>query len=822
MGNRIIQSLTIIILLSISTLFAQENLPAYTITRTEMAPKIDGVLDDLCWDVPHSITQFKQQFPLYNADPSQKTEIKIVYDNYSIYIAAILYDNAADSILAQLGSRDNHDIVSDMIYIGFDTYKRYDAYVFGVSASGVQFDYRDSDPTYDAVWESCSKITEKGWIVEMSIPYSAIRFPSTEIQEWGFQVVRDIKRHNETIQWALVPKNVSSPRTLWGTLKGMNSIKPPVRLSISPFVNLFYQRVPIINSDQTISYSGAFSYNFGADLKYGIDEKYTIDVTLMPDFSQVQSDNKIKTLGYDEVVFNENRPFFKEGTDLFNKNQLFYSRRIGKTPDKYNSIGYEIQEGETLLENPSTVKLINAIKLTGRNNNGLGIGLFNAITDNMYAVIEDSLGVKRKVQTEPLANYNVIVFDQKLKNNSNIYFINTNVIRPKQYKTANVTGTGFVLMDKKSVWAIDGNYAISQKYSSIDSLENNFNTIIGHRYFGGFRKASGNFQFGISHTYIGKTYDSRDMGYYVIGNKQTEKGYISYDIFKPNKIFRESYHSATFSYSTNPETLKSIGNSLNINSTFLLKNYAYLSLNIYSMLFKAYDYYEPRVPGKIFRKYKNYNLSASYSSDERKPFSYEIEVSFGDFSEVHDGPAFGITPSIKYRLKNNFQFDYSFNYFDNTYNIGFVDVISEDEIIFGGRRLVTTENNFAIQYIIKNDMSISLVGRHYWYTGEYLKYYTLLSDGGIEINNTYQRDKNFSYNVFYVDFVYSWQFAPGSTLSVVYKNAIESDATLIETNYFRNLEETFNMPKSHSISIKLLYYLDYLNVKKGLSLKSKV
>lgn len=822
MGKRVTFFIIILLSISVFNLIAQENLKEFTITQTQVAPKIDGILDDPCWDLSPSITHFKQQFPNFNTDPSQKSEIKITYDNYSIYIAAILYDNAADSILAQLGSRDDHEIVSDMLYIGFDTYKRLDAYVFGVSASGVQFDYRDSDPTYDAVWQSSTKITEIGWVVEMSIPYSAIRFPSTDVQEWGFQIVREIKRHNETIQWALVPKNVSSPRTLWGTLKGMSNIKPPIRLSISPFVNMFYQRTPLTNADQSISYSGAFSYNFGADLKYGIDEKFTIDLTLLPDFSQVQSDKKIKTLGYDEVVFNENRPFFKEGTELFNKNQLFYSRRIGKTPEKYGSVGYELQEGESLIENPSSVKLINAIKLTGRNNNGLGIGLFNALTDNMYAVIEDSSGIKRKVQTEPLANYNVIVFDQKLKNSSNIYLINTNVIKPGQHKTANVTGTGFVLMDKKSEWAIDGNYAISQKYNKIDSLENQFNTTLGHRYFGGFRKASGNFQFGISHTYIGKTFDSRDMGYYVIGNKQTEKIYISYDVFKPNKLIRESYHMASLTYSTNPETYKCVGNSLNISSTYLLKNYAYFSLNIYGMLFKAYDYYEPRVPGKIFRKYKNYNISASYSSDERKPFSFEIDLSYGDFSEVFDGAAFGITPSIKYRIKNNFQLEYTLNYFDNTYNIGFVDIVSEDEIIFGGRRLVTTENNFAFKYLIKNDMSLSLVGRHYWYTGEYIRYYTLQSDGGILLNTTYQNDKSFSYNVFYIDFVYSWQFAPGSTLSVVYKNAIESEEALTNMNFFNNIEETFNMPKSHSISVKFLYYLDYLNVKKWLSRKSKV
>ncbi len=812
-----IRKATIVIILSfftIITLHSQNITQEFVASRTESVPRIDGVLDDPCWINLKSITDFKQQFPIFGANASQKAEIKITYDNFAIYIGAILYDSAPDSIYAQLGSRDNHEIISDMLYIGFDTYKRQDAYVFGISASGVQFDYRDSDPTYDAVWHSATKIGENGWVVEMSIPYSAIRFPSTSIQDWGFQIVREIKRHNETDQWALIPKNNTSPRALWGTLKGLQDIKPPIRLSVSPFVNLYYKSEPFQNSDQSVHYENAFSYNFGADLKYGLDEKFTIDLTLMPDFSQVQSDNKIKTLGYDEVVFNENRPFFKEGTELFNKNQLFYSRRIGKTPDQYSNVYGNVQNGETITENPSTVRLINAVKLTGRNNNGLGIGVFNAITDNTYAIIEDSLGNERKVLTEPYANYNVIVFDQQLKNNSSIYLINTNVIKPFSHKTANVTGTGFVLMNKNSVWAIDGNYAISQILTGSDSINNQYNSIIGHRYFGGFRKASGNFQFGISHTYIGKTYDSRDMGYYVIGNKQTEKIYFSYDTYKPNKLFRESYHSITYTHVLNPETFKCVGNSLNMNTTYLLNNFAYYSLNLYGMLFKAFDYYEPRVPGRVFRKYKNYNISTSYSSDERKPFSYAIELSYGDFSEVFDGAAYGITPSISYRIKNNFKMSYSFNYFNNTYNIGFVEVISPDEIIFGGRQLITYENNLSVQYLIKNDMSLSLVGRHYWYTGQYHDYYTLLEDGGIELNTTYQSDRNFSYNVFFIDFIYSWQFAPGSTISIIYKNAIESDEALSELNFFRNIEDTFDMPKTNSISIKILYYIDYLNVRK--------
>ncbi|NTW32468.1 MAG: carbohydrate binding family 9 domain-containing protein, partial [Bacteroidetes bacterium] len=736
------------------------------------------------------------------------------YNDNFIYVSAMLYDSAPDSIFHELGSRDDESINADIFYIGFDTYNRLDAYVFSVTASGVQSEVKDSDPTYDAVWESAVKINEKGWAVEMKIPYSAIRFPSIPKQEWGFQFTREIKRTGEYDQWALTPQTLSNTRLAWGTLKGISNIKAPLRLSFTPFVTAYFENAPVISEDQSSKYENSTSYNAGADLKYGINEKFTLDLTLLPDFSQVQSDNKIKNLSYMEVTYNENRPFFKEGTELFTKNNLFYSKRIGKTPLGFYMLPYMLNSGEKIKENPSKTRLLNAVKLSGRNNKGMGIGLFNAITDNTYAIIEDSLGNSRKILTEPLTNYNVFVFDQQFKNSSSAYLINTNVARyNNNYKNANVTGMGFSLKNKKTSFAVDGDAAVSIKYKKPDTLSNNINDA-GYQYFLGFRKISGKLLYGISHTYINKNYDSRDLGYYVTENKMKERVYVSYNTYKPNKYFRESYNTIYFDYGINPETKKPYLGEGRIDLYFTLNNYGNFNFGAMVSPFVTYDYFEPRVAGKFSRNTRYFYLNAGLNSNPRNPIVYSISSEFGDFIERFEGKGFKIVPGLSYRFNDKLQLAYSFNYSNDSYNIGFADICPNNDIIYGGRKLITYENILSLQYMFKNDMSLNILSRHYWNTGEYKRYYTLMENGEIELNTNYSGNNNFSYNVFNVDLVYSWLFAPGSTISLVYKNAIEKEDNIIKSNYFKDFNKTIDSPQTNSISLKILYYLDYQYLKK--------
>lgn len=807
-------------LLIISSItFAQTEKRTYAASRATITPKIDGELTDAAWDNVPLATGMLQLRPIEGKVAKDETELRLIYDDNGIYISAMLYDSQPDSIMHALGSRDDMSILADAFYIGFDTYNRLDAYVFAVTASGVQYETKDSDPTYDAVWESAVKINEKGWAVEMRIPYSAIRFPSIPEQEWGFQFTRDIKRSGEYDQWALTPPTLANTRLAWGTLKGISNIKAPLRLSLTPFVTTYAEAAPTYTADQSLEYNKSTSYNAGADLKYGLNEKFTIDLTLLPDFSQVQSDSKIKNLSYSEVTYNDNRPFFKEGTELFTKDNLFYSRRIGKTPNGFYCIPYLLNPGEVIKENPSKTRLLNAVKLSGRNNKGLGIGLFNAITDNTFALIEDTLGNTRKMLTEPLTNYNVFVLDQQFKNTSSVYVINTNTTRDsKDYYNADVTGAGFSLKNKKTTFAIDGSGAYSQKFQKVDSLSDN-SIDKGYQYFLGARKISGNLMYGISHTFINKSYDSRDMGYFIIGNRMKERVYVQYNTYKPNKYFRESYNSTYFDYGINPVSKKPYIGQGSIDLYFVLNNFGNFSIGIMVAPIVSYDYYEPRVEGRFSRNQRYYYSYASYSSNPRKSIVYGLNLQFGDFLEKYKGKGYMFAPSLTYRINDKLQLGYSFSFSHDSYNIGFADILPNGDIIYGGRKIVTYENNLALQYMFKNDMSLSLLSRHYWNAGEYKDYYTLLENGEIETNMIYAGNNDFSYNVFNVDLVYSWQFAPGSTLSIAYKNAIETEESAIVKNYFEDFDNTIFSPQTNSISLKVLYYLDHQSIKK-LSKKS--
>ncbi|MCX6270104.1 MAG: DUF5916 domain-containing protein [Bacteroidetes bacterium] len=785
----------------------------YFVQRAKQVPKIDGLVNDEAWKDVIPITQMTQREPVENVPATMRQEIRVIYDNTAIYVSAVFYDPFPDSIVRELGSRDDQQIVADKFYIGFDTYNTYDAYVFGVTASGVQYDYRDSDLTYDAVWTSSVKITRDGWSLEMMIPYSALRFPSKPSQEWGFQLIRTITRTQEYDQWALTSRTVANSRLQWGKLRGLNNINPPVRLSWTPFIMTSVEKSPYTDAGGSTLYSNNTAYNFGADMKLGLNEKFTLDLTLLPDFSQVKSDNLVKSLGYQEITYDENRPFFKEGTDLFSKNQLFYSRRIGKCPSGYYMVQDQLKEGERIIENPANTRLLNAVKISGRNNSGLGIGLFNAVTDNMYAIVEDNEGRERKILTEPLTNYNILVFDQQMKNNSSVYLINTNVIRDKKADDANVTGAGFSLQNKKNSYAIDGDVALSQHFTVNDSLKDTYLDKIGHMFFLRGRKISGNFQYGISHTFISKTYDSRDLGYYIIGNRMREGVYLTYNTYVPRKYFRESYTSLIADYGVNPVSSRVIQSDVSLSTYFVLHNYHAFGFGGIVTPLVSYDYYEPRVQGRFSRTFRYYMFTFDFNSDTRKALAGNVHFEFGDFAERFNGKAYGANGDIRYRVTDRFQIRAGFNYYDDTYNIGFVDVDESGNIIYGGRELITYITNIGFQYLFKNDMSLTLNSRHYWNTGKYSTYYNLLENGDIEESAAYNQVKDFSYNSFYIDLLYSWQFAPGSNLSLSYKNFLDNEKTLNNTRYLKNFHDIFNTPQTNGLSLKVVYYLDYQRVR---------
>ncbi|MGB1308803.1 MAG: DUF5916 domain-containing protein, partial [Oceanihabitans sp.] len=316
------------------SLQAQEKKSIH-IKRTDNAPKIDAILDDEAWINAEVATNFTQFRPEMGVKPKahQQTKVKIAYNDNAIFFAAYLYDKP-EAIMKQFTQRDDFGI-SDFFGIVLnpnnDAQNDVEFFVFptGNQADAIANPTINEDFGWNAVWESATKIVDDGWIVEVKIPYSALRFSNEEIQTWGIQFHRRFRTDNSQYTWNPLDRTKGNIGLYHGELTGIQNIKPPTRLSFYPFASA------VINS-----FDGKTNedYNLGLDLKYGVSENFTLDATLIPDFSQAGFDNVQLNLGPFEQQYSEQRQFFTEGVDLFSKGNLFYSRRIGSTPIQRNSV----------------------------------------------------------------------------------------------------------------------------------------------------------------------------------------------------------------------------------------------------------------------------------------------------------------------------------------------------------------------------------------------------------------------------------------------------------------------------------------------------
>jgi hypothetical protein len=230
-----------------------------------------------------------------------------------------------------------------------------------------------------------------------------------------------------------------------------------------------------------------------------------------------------------------------------------------------------------------------------------------------------------------------------------------------------------------------------------------------------------------------------------------------------------------------------------------------------------YDFFEPRVPGRYSRGINYYYLYAGFSTDYRKAFALDLSQNVSNFIDEFVSEGYNTNVTARYRVSDKLTLRYIFGYYFDPYNYGFADIDTKGDVIYGLRRMNTFENTINISYIFKNDMSLNIYGRHYWQTGEYRKYFTILENGDYADNPVYNINNDYNYNAFNVDVNFSWRFAPGSDLTFTYKNAIESDVAgmISRPKYNDNFNQMINLPNNNSVSLKVLYYLDYNYIKKG-------
>ena len=823
------RTLFLVFLLSISafSLLAQQTTPKQLASkRTTAAIKIDGNIDEPAWKEVAPATDFVEWRPNAGVieNSANKTVVYLLYDNTSVYIAGYCYERTKDSVSRELIGRDKVG-VNDFVGVIFDTYNdKINGFGFYVTPYGEQYDAKYSstsgeDDSWNGVWDSEAKIQENGWSFEMRIPYSALRFVSSANQTWGLNITRRRNKTGQQYMWNPVDPKVNGFVNQEGLWTGIEKIVAPVRLSFSPYFSTYANHYPAKTTgvkDVTSSVNG------GMDVKYGISDAFTLDMTLIPDFGQVQSDNQVLNVSPFEVRFNENRAFFTEGTELFNKGNLFYSRRIGSTPIHYWDVAGQLNANESVLKNPSETKLINATKVSGRTKKGLGIGVFNAITKTMYAEVEDNTKHKREIETGPLTNYNIIVFDQTLKNNSSVSFINTNVLRSGKDYDANVSAALFNFNNKKNTYNWNGKFSVSH----LTSPDTKGST--GYSHTVGFGKTGGRFNFNLTQEIADEKYDINDMGILFNNNYIDHNFWAGYRWLKPGKWYNRinlnlnaglSSLYKKFNSQVIPSSFQRFNTNVNVNAQ--LKSLWFIGAFV-GYVPVANDFYEPRKEGRSFRSPSRLQLEAWVETNNAKKYylgaDYFVGLRNQFNSRNHEIRAWH---RFRFNDKLSVSQDFYLNPFSN--DAGFYSPrdaagnrIALNDIVFTRRNRTTIENILSAKYNFTNKSGITFRARHYWSKVEQKELYDLQINGDLlpSVHTGAVSLFDLNQNFFNIDAVYTWQFAPGSFINIVWKNSITGFDDAVQYSYFKNFSNTVSASQNNNLSLKIIYFLDYLNIKK--------
>ena len=412
--------------------------------RTDKAPNIDGHLDDPVWQKAWVETSFTQHYPDENTAPTEPTELRVLYDDDSLYIGIRCYDSQPDKIVSRLTRRDR-DIESDRVQVDISSKNDHaTAYHFQVNAANVQVDGMYARPTngrfhlsnrhlvsteytsdLDLIWFSATSRDALGWTAELRIPLVALRYTG-DVSSFGFQVRRILQRRQEIDEWEYIPRSAKSEVAEYGTLEGLHDLHPARLFQLAPYDS---RRLTFLRNRGGLdgNYTGG---NVGADLKVGVTPALTLDATLSPDFGTVEVDEVVLNLTNTETQFPEKRPFFLEGADIFTTPlQLFYSRRIGREPP--------VSEiGSNVTPQPQG-QIYGAAKLTGVLTGRLSIGVIEAVTARQDTTINRGDGGPNETDlADPLSNFAIVRLRQEFAANSSVGVLATAVNRSEPANAA--------------------------------------------------------------------------------------------------------------------------------------------------------------------------------------------------------------------------------------------------------------------------------------------------------------------------------------------------------------------------------------------------
>ena len=874
---RWITALSIVPLLASAESAAREPAPEKRVYNTRhivsQPPDIDGKGDDPAWEDVEWSGEFTQLEPDDGAEPSQQTAFKILFDDHNVYVLIRAFDTEPDQITNRVTRRD--DFSTDWVEIHFDSYHdKRTAFSFTLTASGgrgdeaISNDGGDWDDSWDPVWFGASTIDEQGWLAEMRIPLSQLRFSGEEGQVWGIQVQRRLYRRDERSGWQHIHRNSPGWVSLFGELRGLEGIESSHRIEVLPYIVGDLNRYQAearnpFRDGQTVD------GRIGLDGKVGLAGNLTLDLAVNPDFGQVEADPSRVNLSAFELFFEERRPFFVEGKNItqfhvggggpFWNDQLFYSRRIGRSPRR----SPDLTEGQTM-EKPTNTPIIAAAKVTGKTPGGLSIGVVNAVTGETAARI-DTDGLRSKESVEPLTNYLVARMQQDFNDGATTLgsmFTATNRNNNAAHfnflnRAAYSGGIDFRhRWSDRTYWMNaslsfshirgDDEAMTSAQRSSVRyyqrpdashvKLDSTLTALSGH---GGSvsigRSGNSPWDMGIAGTWRSPGLELNDLGFLRRADIFMQNAWIGYESNRPRGIFREfnaflnQWQGLNFG-----RDREFLGGALNLGGEFTNYWDAWMNLEFGANGLSASALRggpSLKTPGEV-------GLNLDVDTDGRKPVSFGFGGNVARSFE-ESASSSSVYLSLRYRPNNAMRirigpwFDHSWNELQYVSNESFGD---DDRYLLGRVDQKTLGIGIRFNYSITNNLSIQYYGQPFVSAGRYDGFkrigdpraeryadrFELFSDGQLAYDDSdeaYRVDENmdgrtdysfddpdFNFRQFRSNLVLRWEYTPGSTLFLVWAQERSGSGGSGDFSVNRDLNDLFDTYPSNIFLLKFNYW----------------
>jgi hypothetical protein len=841
---------------------------SYKAERIETAPVINGDLDDEAWIDGEWEGNFTQHEPYEGRQPSQPTEFKIRFDDINLYIAIKAYDSCPDSITSRMSRRDNGD--GDMVFIVFDSYHDLrTGFVYGVSSAGVRFDMimandgQSEDPTWDPIWQAKSKIHEWGWAAEMKIPFTQLRFNKSSKEVWGLEVARQIFRHIEMSFWQHIPRNSPGIIHAIGELDGLQEMEPRKQFDLMPYADASLNTYEAETGNPFADGSDA-GINFGLDAKIGITNNLTMDLTVNPDFGQVEADPSEVNLTAFESYFAEKRPFFIEGSNITSFNvglgdgdqgndNLFYSRRIGRRPH-----GYPDLEDNEFANVPRFTNILGAVKITGKTENGLSIGIMESITKEVMAEI-DSLGDRTKEVVEPLSNYSIARVQKDFnKGNTILGGVATSTIRKLDgtgidylHSDAITSGLDFAQYFDEKNYKLSLSLYMSNVRGSKDAIlrtqkssaryfqrpdadyleiDPNLTSLTGHGGKLEFGKLGGNWNFLFMNTWSSPGLETNDMGFMRQADRMLNVLWTGYNFTEPFSIFRSvNLNNDIYSVFDFGGNLNGLGYEYNVNLNF--KNFwnsgfggGYNIKQVSNGMLRG---------GPSMLVPNDWRLYYYISTDDRKSISLSFNGNLNRGAEdSNTNNSYGL--SLRVRPINTLTISLSPRVSTSNRELQYftrMNLDGEDRYLFATLDQKILSMSLRINYNIAPDLTVQYWGQPF--SGD-IKFsdYKIIMDPRAEnysdrfhtyspaeityTSGTYYVDNgsydfdfdnpDFTTNEWLSNLVIRWEFLPGSTAYLVWSQTRGYEGGYGEYNLGDNLDNLFTNKKADNVFLVKFSY----------------